>query len=417
MKLPKKISFYIVLILAILASGCASISNNSLSLFGKNDKVDPALPMVKDVRTINDVKTIGFEWDKVDDTSLIKGFVLYQITKDGGIRRIAVIKNPLATHYYDDGLIPQTKYAFQISTLGKNGAVSPRSPLINVKTSFIDPIESVFASDEYPKEVKLIWSPHPNPSISKYIIQRQNDKGLFLNIGVVKNRLYVEYFDKNLEDGKEYRYRVIAESFEGAKSLPSVIVVGKTKPKPLPVTGVVASMNLPREIKITWNKSPQNDVVKYNIYASNSPKDNFKLIGETKNTFYVDKINEDGIERFYKVVPVDNVQIEGDLPLGSAKGATIAPPPTPIIIQGTIENNKAVIKWQKINSNRVKEYAVYRYDGSFSGKPLRFSGILKNEFVDKEMKAGKKYRYQVVSVDKNGIESAPSKEVELLLNR
>lgn len=222
MKLPKKISFYIVLTLAILASGCASISNNSLSLFGKNDKVDQGLPMVKNVRTINDVKTIGFEWDKVDDISLIKGFVLYQITKDGGIRRIAVIKNPLATHYYDDGLIPQTKYAFQISTLGKNGAVSPRSPLVNVKTSFIDPVESVFASDDYPKEVKIIWSPHPNPSISKYIIQRQNDKGLFLNIGVVKNRLYVEYFDKNLEDGKQYKYRVIAESFEGAKSLPSM---------------------------------------------------------------------------------------------------------------------------------------------------------------------------------------------------
>ncbi|PAF54031.1 hypothetical protein BKH42_02935 [Helicobacter sp. 13S00482-2] len=393
------------------------MSNNALSLFGRNDKIDQGLPTVKNIKTINDVKTIGFEWDKIDDISLINGFVLYQVVKDGGTKRIAVIKNPLATHYYDDGLIPQTQYAFQISTLGKNGAISPLSPLVNVKTSFIDPIESVFASDDYPKQIKLIWSPHPNPSVSKYIIQRQNDKGLFLNIGVVKNRLYVEYFDKGLEDGKIYKYRIVAESFEHAKSIPSVVVAGKTKSKPLPIAGLKASENLPREIKLIWNKSPQKDVYQYRVYASNSPKDNFKMIAEVKNTFYIDKIAIDGIERFYKVIPIDSAGIEGDLPLGGVKGATLSPPPIPVIIKGTIENSKAVIQWQKINDLRVKEYAVYRYEGGLYSKPLRFSGITKNEFIDKEMKSGKKYRYQVVSVDKNGIESKPSKEVELLINR
>lgn len=417
MRLRTRITSLAVLMLFSLLAGCASMQNNVLSLFGRDDKLDASLPIVKDVKTINDVRSVGFEWEKINDTSLIEGFVLYRVEKDGSAKKIATIRNPLATHYYDNGLLPQTKYAYQVSTLGKNGSVSPRSPIVHIKTSFIDPVESVFASDNYAKEVKIIWSPHPNPSISKYIIQRQDSKGVFLNIGVVKNRLYVEYFDKNLEDGKDYKYRVIAESFEGAKSLPGPIAVGRTKSQPPAISGLSASSDLPREIRLKWDKSPQEDVSKYKIYAANSLKDHFKVIGETKNTEYVDKVDSDGLERFYKVIPIDNANIEGELPLGAVKGSTLVPPPTPVIIKGVIQNAQAIIQWQKVNDTRVKSYAVYRYEGNFSSRPLRFANILKNEFVDKEMTNGKKYRYQVVSVDGNGLESRPSKEVELLLNR
>ncbi|PAF42066.1 hypothetical protein BKH45_05140 [Helicobacter sp. 11S03491-1] len=394
------------------------MNNNVLSLFGAEDKIDTHLPIIKNIRTINDVKSVGFEWESLgdDDISLINGFVLYRVQKGGGIKKIAVIKNPLATHYYDNALAPQTNYTYQISTLGKNGHVSPRSPLIQVKTSFIDPVESVFATQKYPKEIKIIWSPHPNPSISRYIIQRQNQKGEFLNIGVVKNRLYVEYFDKDLEDGKEYKYRVIAESFEGAKSLPSVVGIGKTKSRPLPLLGLKVSTNLAREIQIYWDKSPQKDVIKYKIYAGASPKDHFKLIGETTQTTYTDKINTDGIQKFYKVVPVDKTGIQGELPLVALEGSTLGKPPTPVILKGVVVKGEGIIQWQKISNPAIKSYAIYRYEDGFSSKPLRFRDIVKNEFIDKEMKKGKVYHYQVVSVDKNGLESLPSKEVKLLVN-
>ncbi|PAF51047.1 hypothetical protein BKH44_06370 [Helicobacter sp. 13S00477-4] len=393
------------------------MQNNVLTLFGSQDKIDPSLPMIKNIKTINDVKSVGFEWDMIDNPSSIQGFVLYRVEKNGNIKKIATIKNPLATHYYDDALMPQTPYAYEMSSLGKNGFVSPHSPAIRIKTSFIDAVESVFASNDYAKQIKIIWSPHPNPSISKYIIQRQDERGKFLNIGVVKNRLYVEYFDKDLQDGKEYRYRVIAESFEGAKSLPSVVAIGKTKAKPISITGVKASNDLPQKIKIDWDKSPQKDIVNYRVYAAPSLKDNFKMIAETKSTTYTDNLQSNGAERFYKIVALDSAGIEGEMPLGAVKGATLSPPPIPVITKGVIQNGQAIIEWDKISSPRVKSYAVYRFEGSFSSKPLRFSDITKNEFIDKDMVAGKKYRYQVVSVDVNGLESAPSKAVELLINR
>lgn len=415
MKSYKRILFYNAFLAIAIFSGCASLENSSLSLFGSSDQVDPSLPTIKKIRTINDVKSIGFEWEKVDNTALIKGIVIYRVQKGGVLKKLTTIKNPLATHYCDTDLIPQTQYAYEFSTLGQNGLVSTRSPVLNVKTSFIDPIESVFASVDYPKEIKLIWSPHPNPSISRYIIQRQNEKGLFLNIGTIKNRLYVEYFDKELQDGKEYKYRVLAESFEGAKSLPSIVVTGKTKAEPIGITELQASNNLARSIRIDWKKSLQEDVVKYKIYSASSLRANFSLAGETKNNFYIHKVNDDGVERFYKVVPVDNAGIEGTMPAHSAKGMTLRAPKAPIITRAVIENNRAIIQWQKLDDPQVKGYIVYRYEGNFSSKALRFSDIKKNEFIDKEMRTGKKYRYQVASIDKNGLESKPSESVELLL--
>lgn len=415
MKSYKRILFYNAFLAIAIFSGCASLENSSLSLFGSSDQVDPSLPTIKKIRTINDVKSIGFEWEKIDNTALIKGIVIYRVQKGGVLKKLTTIKNPLATHYCDTDLIPQTQYAYEFSTLGQNGLVSTRTPILNVKTSFIDPIESVFASVDYPKEIKLIWSPHPNPSISRYIIQRQNEKGMFLNIGTIKNRLYVEYFDKELQDGKEYKYRVLAESFEGAKSLPSIVVTGKTKPEPIGITELQASNNLARTIRIDWKKSLQEDVVKYKIYSASSLRANFSLAGETKNNFYIHKVNDDGVERFYKVVPVDNAGIEGTMPAHSAKGMTLRAPKAPIITRAVIENNRAIIQWHKLDDPQVKGYIVYRYEGNFSSKALRFSDIKKNEFIDKEMRTGKKYRYQVASIDKNGLESKPSESVELLL--
>ncbi|PUD43741.1 hypothetical protein C2R92_00440, partial [Helicobacter pylori] len=159
-----------------------------------------------------------------------------------------------------------------------------------VKTFFINPVESVFASLEYPKSVKVFWSPHPKPSVSKYIIQRQNKDGKFLNVGAVKNRLFVEFFDKDLEDGQKYRYQIIAENFMGDKSRPSVIVEGKTKDLPKEIANVRVSQNLTRQIELSWDKSQAEAEIAYRIYASTNRNATSKFIAHPTNTSYVHKI-------------------------------------------------------------------------------------------------------------------------------
>ncbi len=50
-----------------------------------------------------------------------------------------------------------------------------------------------------------------------------------------------------------------------------------------------------------------------------------------------------------------------------------------------------------------------------SKKEKVFTNIYGTKFVDKTMAPGIKYTYRIVAIDKNGIESEPSKPVELYI--
>ncbi|WP_041594840.1 fibronectin type III domain-containing protein [Helicobacter cetorum] len=395
--------------------GCSSTKNHTFSALNHKESIDTQLPVVRSIKTINDVSSVGFEWASITKAYEIDGFILYRLRKDAKPKKIATIKNPYATHYYDEGLETESSYTYQLATY-KGDKISNLSEPVHVKTSFINPVESVFASQAYPKGVKVFWSPHPNPSVSKYIIQRQDKNGKFSNIGIVRNRLFVEFFDEHLEDGQKYRYQVIAENFMGDKSKPSMVVEGKTKNLPPEITNIRVSQNLTRQIELSWDKSPQTDVVAYRIYASNARKDKYKLIAQTTNTSYVDKIERDNITRFYKVVAIDKTHIEGVLPKEPAIGETADRPKAPVIIKGLIQDSSALIQWENNPNSKIVAYAVYRFEGN-SKTPLRFGNITQNQFVDKDMNIGTAYRYQVVSVTKDGLESHPSKEVRLFMER
>ncbi len=411
MKQYKSILFWVIF-LSIFLVGC-SHKNIGIGFLSNNDKIDPSLPTISEMRILSDVTSIAFEWDLIQNPNLIKGFVLYQANPNGNAKKIATIKNSYSTHFVLDSLIPDTEYSFFIATIGLDNAVSQKSQAFKTKTSFIDPIEKAYASKENAKSIKLIWSPHPNPSITKYIIQRASDNGKFVNIATIKNRLLVEYFDENLSDGKEYSYRIIAQDFNGAKSLPSEVIIGQTRNKPKTIQSVQASTNLPKDIQLNWEAVP--DVSKYEIYFSETLEGNYRPLVKVNKNFYTDKIGKDNVVRFYKVVAIDDNDIIGELPNGAARGNTLPPPPTPIITKGSIQKGYAYIEWEVINDERVKAYAVYRYEGGKSTQPLRFANTIKNTFTDKEMQKGKRYIYKVVSVDANGNESESSSEVELLL--
>jgi len=69
--------------------------------------------------------------------------------------------------------------------------------------------------------VKILWSPHANPEISEYIVERKIDGGRWKYLAKVRGRLMPEYIDKSSAIGYSYSYRIIARSVNGIKALPS----------------------------------------------------------------------------------------------------------------------------------------------------------------------------------------------------
>lgn len=369
------------------------------------------MPLVQNIKALPDVSSVAFEWDRVKSEE-VQGYVIYRKGSDEDeFERIAIIRNPRITHFYDSGLKTESIYQYQFATLGESDMISARTKPIAIKTSFIDPVEFVYAVSDEPKLIKIIWSPHANPSIQKYIVEKLINNQ-WEEIGEVKNRLGIEFYDTDLQDGVTYEYRVAGVSFQGDKSRYSKVVKATTKFPPEPLSGVSASTDVPKLIILKWNPVSNPDIKGYVIYASQEEKGSYKKVGESKNAYFEFKTPEHGMQWFFKVVAVDKDGIQGYLPQVPVRGSSLVPPEMPKIKGAHIEGNEAVIGWDT-PSERVSEVYVYRKEGTF-GKPLRFRLNGKAiQFVDKEMQKGVKYTYWVEFVDVNQIASRPSQEFSL----
>lgn len=387
--------FHLVILVAIF-SACSS----TLSQF---NGVSSNIPKIKNIKTIVGVSSVAFEWDMITDPN-VKGYVVYRNSGDG-YKEIAHIANPLTSHYVDTYLVPEREYSYYFHTLGKD-AYSDRSDIVNIKTSYIDPVTNLYASNDYPRRVKLLWNPHQNPSISHYLIQRGDNNNNFKTIATIDNRLSVEYFDNNLDDASVYKYRIIAVDFLGTPSRPSKIVVAKTKDRPTLNINLSASNSYIDRIELQWN--PQANISSYKVYRANKSNGQYNHIANTKDTKFIDKHKSPNVEYFYKVSGVDMANIESLLS-NEVKGSTKGLLESPNILKGYIDNNKAKIEWS--GNINAKYYIVYRSSGFFGGV-VKFK-VNETYFVDNDMANNKEYTYYVVAVDEFGMESKRSQEITL----
>ncbi|WP_334083255.1 hypothetical protein [Helicobacter typhlonius] len=390
---------------------------NSCSTLNPMLQEDSSLPKLDSVKALADVSSVGFEWKLMQDEN-VKGFVIYRSKpNEKELQEIERIKNASATHFYDDNLKPQSTYIYGFKILGENDTISQTMQTLEVKTSFIDAVESVFAINNKPRTIKIIYSPHPNPSVDSYLIQRLDKAGEFKTIATIPHRLGVEYFDEDLQDGQTYTYRVIAKNFEGIKSKASASVSATTIPQPAPIENIQASNDLPRTIIITWNEAPDSQGVskkRYRISYSANGK-TYKNLATTNQTQYTHKLKdkENGVSYTYQVVLLGDNGLQGRLSSYPAKGSSLPPPSAPTQFEGTMLDNRATLSWQTPSDDRIVSYVVYRKEKSLWNQSMRFIDIHDTRFIDKEMQEGKAYVYSVVSVDINGIESTPSKEITL----
>ena len=392
---------------------CACSSSQIFGFMGIKDEVDSNLPTIKTFRALPDVTSVGFEWKAPEDTTNIDGYIIYRENKKKEFEKVAFVKNALSTHYYDDKLQPQTEYIYAIASVGKDSRVSRKSMPLKVKTSFIDPVDFVYASQDYAQKIKIVWSPSPNPIVKNYIIERQESNGKFIAVGSTANRMLVEFFDKNIENGATHNYRVVAQSYDGARSLPSKLVAGKTRELPPMIQDIKTTDNKVREIWIEWNPSTSKDVIGYNIWAANSLAGEYRKIAFVTRESYIDKIDSNGATRYYKVAAVDKYKLESELQEYGVGGQTLPPPLAPNLTKGAIENSYAIIEWENGDDNRSLSYNIYRKndDGLFS----KLSHTTDTKFIDKNIQEGVSYTYYVAGIDKNNIESMQSRQVTLLL--
>ena len=377
----------------IILTGCAANLAPNKSL-----KSNPNLPTVKEFKAYPDRNAIALFWSPVPKMS---GYYIQRYDeKHKKWIEIATIKNPYKSIYVDTDLKPAHIYKYKIATFDKQGIPSLAK---EVSTSTLPPISPVIPLEAKPLvkgKIKIIFRPHPNERVYKYLLQRYNDKkAKWEDLATLKPRLNVEYIDSDLKDGKIYKYRIFAKSFDNIKSLPSKTIVVSTYPKPPIVLNITATTNLPKRIEVKF--SPVANAAYYKIYISNSPNGNFKFYKTTKSTKFVDIINKDGFIRYYKVTAVSPYKTESLLSDTPAVMGETLPPPTPPIVSTNKINNKIEFIFTSPD-NRASRYLIVKKEKLGLFKSIEKKYITNSNNFKDTINPKHSYEYKIYEVDKYG---------------
>ena len=388
----------------ILITGCANLTPNKQAL-----KSNPKLPTVKEFKAYPDRNAIALFWSPVPS---ISGYYIQKYDfKHKKWTEIATIKNPYKSIYVDTNLKPAHSYKYKIATFDKNGIPSLAKEVDISTKPPLSPVIPLEAKPLIKGSVKIIFRPHPNERVKKYIIERFNDKNAkWERLTTLNNRLNVEYIDTGLKDGKIYKYRIFAKSYDNIKSFPSKTIVVSTYPKPPIVLNVTATTNLPKKIVLKF--SPVKDAVYYKIYISDFPDSGFSFYKKTKKTTFTDYINKDGYIRYYKVTAVSPHKTESLLSeTPSVMGETLPPPATPIVSTNKVGNNIEFIFTSP--DNRAAKYLIVKKEkiSLFKSKEKKFIAS-SNRFTD-TINPKYSYEYKIYEIDRYGIISKKPSVVEV----
>ncbi|MBU0923396.1 hypothetical protein KKG81_00810 [bacterium] len=408
--------------LILLFSGCNNVFDGLNT--PTKPKINESIETVdfNSIKSIPDIVSIGFEWQKVNDPKVI-GYNFYRtdLQKDGkSLKLVKTIENRYATHYVDKDLEPNTKYAYQISAKTSDGSESRTTDAYMVQTlPRIVPVSFVQAISELPNRVKLLWRPHQDKRIEYYRIEKFNTTlNEWIHLKTVDQRLQVEYIDTGLDNNTSYKYRIKAFTFNHVESAPSPVVVGKTKALPLDVTNIKASNNQTKKINISWNASNTSDIIKYEIHRSSYSSLGFSKIATVNSDVleYEDKINDDGKSYYYRVIAIDKDHLQSPFKGNAIEGKTLGKPAKPILTLGQIQGNKAILNW-RAGDNRAISYNVQKRIrlNFFEYKTLNFNNINDLRFEDTDILSGVEYKYSIQANDEFGLVSERTDETSLTL--
>ena len=388
----------------ILITGCAKLTPTKQPI-----KSNPKLPVVKEFKAYPDRNAIALFWSPVPTMS---GYYIQRYDfKHKKWVQIATIKNPYKSIYVDTKLKPAHIYKYKIATFDKNGIPSLAK---QTQSSTLPPLSPVIPLEAKPLtkgSVKIIFRPHTNERVYEYIIERFNDeKAKWEEIDTLTPRLNVEYIDKDLKDGKIYKYRIIAKSFDDIKSLPSKTIVVSTYPKPPVILNVTATTNLPKKIVVKF--SPVKNAIYYKIYISSTPNGYFKFYKTTKSNTFVDYINKDGFIRYYKVTAVSAHKTESLLSETPAvMGETLPKPATPIVSTNRYSNTIEFIFTSP--DNRAEKYLIIKKEKTSLFKSIEKKFITKSNNFKDTINPKHSYEYKIYEVDKYGLISKKPAIVEV----
>jgi len=386
----KKMFLYALFLM--IMTGCA-INNAPVA------KSDPNLPKVQKFGAYPDRNAIALKWDAVSSMS---GYYIQKYdAKNKKWESLVTIDDPYKTLYVDTGLKPSTLYRYRIAAFNSK-KIPSLAQEVSQKT--LPSVAKVIPLEVKPLKkgmVKIIFRPHPNERVEGYVIEKFDDSAAkWKENANLSPRYDVEYIDRGLKDGKIYKYRIIAYTFDGLKSEPSEPITVSTYPKPPVIEDIQATNNLPKKIVLKW--SPVKDAKYYKVYTKSFLGLTYTPIAKTSKTVYTDNVGKDGVSKYYKVTAVSIHDTESLLSkTPEVMGQTLPAPAKPLVSTNITQDGVEFIFSSP--DDRAVKYLVIKKEGNiFNPKEQKFI-VNSNKFYDDKLIHKHTYVYDIYAVDKYGL--------------
>lgn len=388
--------------------------------------------------TTNGLRQVVLTWSE-SGSQAYRYRIERALLPEGPFEQIAEV-SPRDEKYIDGAtsalwLKDQTAYYYRlVAVLEKNGPVSNPSSVLQAMTAPPPEVpQEVLAKATGSREVMVTWQASPSEGVVGYRVERALATEPAVYEPLTDRVVATTFVDggtptSTLKDSSDYLYRVIAVNCVSAESACSQPATVHTLPPPKPVKGLTAVSREVRCVPLKWEESPEEDVLRYDVFQARDPEGPFEKIdavqGRSVTHYTVGGGNpghlEDEGTYYFLVRAVNDVTAESADSV-MVKAVTREVPPEIKEVQAVSARPREMpLSWQASPDNSVVGYEIWRAtaEGDDWTQVGRTTAREASNFLDRggEKDAtqlgllldGTVYQYRVVAFNTAGVRSSAS---------
>lgn len=293
-------------------------------------------------------------------------------------------------------------YQYRVRAVDSRGraAQEASAPVAATTAGPPPPPQELRTFNHLPRQVALTWRASDDPTVVAYVVSRSPSAGgPFEPIARIDGRFVTHYLDDGLGDLRVLYYQVSAANTVGVVGGGSEPAVAVTKPEPLPPSGLHVSDRWLGANRIVWRPNVEPDVSGYRVLRFRGGKAAAETVAELgpDQTMADDIQVASGEALSYSVVAFDDDGLES-LPADPVAVVSEAYGLVAEVREGAVH-----LRWNPRPDEGFDSARVYR-QGLLGLQEL--ARVASEEFVDREVDPGRRYRY-VVTLERDGGPSAP----------
>ena len=415
---PTKVFYYRVK--GITPFGEQGEPSNVVSGAGKKAASD--VPQITSGENLNNT-VIRLRWEYPKESELaIKGFHIERAQKmQGDFETITPEILKPGTRQYDDPR-PNTVNYYRLNALGLQGEVLVSTVFFAQLVDSIPPLTPTGLKGVVDEagNVSLEWNANQEPDIYGYRVYRSNFQGEELTqitSEPVRLKSFLDQVAPNsLNEAIYYSVMAVDQSQNGSPLSPLLKIPLPDKVPPQPPV-LLPLRSTEKGVMLTWWPSGSTDVVQYDVYRQKQ-KDEWQrisIIPATTDTLYqfLDTAAHAGGQHAFLLIAVDDAGLESNPTVPVKISRPVAQLVAPLKWNEPLfdrEKKQITLRWNNTNAG-VRTYQLFRAVGNGTLQRYRVLEGAATDWVDRPLKAGTRYTYQMMATYSDGHVSALSETI------